>query len=550
MVIICAHYSFAQDLETIKEQKFLTYSGGVSLNNTFYEAIGMRSQRDPYFWQFNANIHFNILNLVQVPFSLTLSQQQKQFSQPQPFNRFGLSPTYKSFTAHLGHRSMNFSQFTLAGTLFFGAGVEYTPNNNPWRASAMYGRLAKPVERFAQDGLVFAEPTFRRTAFGVKTGYEKEDISAHFILFKADDDENSITVPDSVDIAPQENLVLGILSKFKFLSVFTFEIDYAHSMLTRDKTATSGTANEFSFRNNLGRLFTVNQSSSFKNAVSTKLTFDGNLFQLNLAYRRIDPEFTTLGSSFLNNDLQDISGGIALPLFNGKVSLSANTGVQRNNLDNQLAAQVSRFIFSSSASIAATERLNTSLSYSNFSTDTRQKLLEDDLLSDTLAYFQVTRNGSVTANYALGAEKQSNVFGTLSLQDATDSDKNESLFTNVNTGFSTVWNTVWRFNVSANYNKNVITDSETTSLGPGLGMGRSLWENKIQMNLAVNLFNNYIQSELQNRIVTLRWTASSSLGKHHSISLSTFYTDRESMSEGESTNTKEIRGNLNYAYRF
>ncbi len=544
-----SHCLHAQDLETIKDQKFMTYSGGISLTNTFYSAIGMESQRDPYFWQLNANINFNFLNVVQVPFSATFSQQQKNFNQPQPFNRFGLSPKYKSLTAHLGHRSMSFSQFTLAGTMFFGAGLEFKPKDYPWRASAMYGRLAKPVERFARDGLVFAEPTYRRIAYSVKAGYEKDDISADLIIFKATDDENSISVPDSIDVKPQDNLVIGVVTKFKFLKVFTLEVDYAHSMLTRDKTAIENVQNEFSFRNNLGSLFTVNQSSTFSNALASKITFNGNLFQLNLAYRRIDPGYTTLGSSFLNNDLEDISGGIALPLFNGKVSLASNVGVQRNNLDNQLAAEVSRFIFSSSASIAVSERMSTSLSYSNFSTDTRQTLIQDDLLSDTLEFFQVTRNGTVSINYALGADKKSSVFGTLSLQDATDSDGNKSVFTNANAGYSTVINTIWKLNVNANYNNNNTLDTETTSLGPGIGLGRSVFENKVQLNLALNMFNSYLDGSLQSRIATVRWTASSSLGKRHSISLNAFYTSRNAVREGVTTNTKEIRGNVNYAFR-
>ena len=549
LIMVSVHFVHAQDLEAIKDQKFVTYSGGISLNNTFYSAVGMPSQRDPYFWQLNANLNFNFLNIVQAPFSATFSQQQKNFNQPQPFNRFGLSPTYRSWTAHLGHRSMNFSQYTLAGTMFFGAGVEFQPKDYPWKVSGMYGRLAKPVERFARDGLVFAEPTFRRRAYSVKAGYEEGDIAAHLIILRSSDDESSISVPDSIDVRPEENLVVGFVSKFKFLKVFAFEIDYAHSMLTRDKTAIENIDSEFSFRNNLGSLFTVNQSSTFSNALSSKLTFNGNLFQLNLAYRRIDPGYTTHGSSFLNNDLEDISGGIAFPLFKGKVSLSSNAGVQRNNLDNQLAAQVSRFIFSTSASIALSERLNTSLSYSNFSTDTRQTLIQDDLLSDSLAFFQVTRNGTLTANYTIGANKQSSFFATFSLQDATDSDDNESVFSNANAGYSTVINTVWRINVNANYNNNITMDSETTSIGPGAGLGRSLLDNKVQTNLALNLFNSYLNGTLQNRIATVRLTASSSFGERHSISLSAFYTDRSATQEEVSTNIKEIRGNINYAFR-
>ena len=141
-----------QDLENINKEDLFTYGGGISVTNTFYHSIGTPSQRDPYFWQVNANLNLSFMNIVNAPFSFTISQQNKSFSQPQPFNRFGISPTYKGLTVHLGHRTLSFSDFTLAGNLFFGVGLEYKPDHHPLRVSAMYGRFAKPVDKFAQDG--------------------------------------------------------------------------------------------------------------------------------------------------------------------------------------------------------------------------------------------------------------------------------------------------------------------------------------------------------------------------------------------------------------
>lgn len=540
---------YGQDLSSISEQKVVSFGGGFSWNNTFYTASGMDNRRDPHFWQFNANANFNILGVVDVPFSFTFSQQQKKFSQPQPFNRFGLSPTYKSITAHGGHRSMSFSQFTLAGAIFLGGGLEYTPKNNPWRASAMYGRLAKPVSKFSSDGLVFAQPTFLRIGYGIKVGYEKDDFATHLIIFRAGDDPASIPFSDSLEIRPQDNLVLGLVSRFKLVEKVSLEIDYAYSLFTRDINAPENTLNRFTFINNLGGLLHYNSSTTFTNALQSKLVFDGNLFQLNLGYRRIDPDFTTLGSSFLNNDLEDISGGISLPLFGSKLSLSANAGVQRNNLDAQLSAQVVRVIFSSSAGINFGDRLNTSLSYSNFSTDTRQTLLQTDLLSDTLEFFQVTRSGTVNATYLIGSTKQNSLFASISLQDATDSDASQSLFTNLNAGYSMILKKIWSLNLSGSYNRSETLENETSTLGPVLGIGRSLANNKIRTNLSFSFFNSYQNTTLQSTIQNIRWSASSSIGKHQNISLNAFYVTRTTKTEA-ATPIKELRGNINYAYRF
>ena len=188
----------AQDLESVKDQNLFDWSGGIGLTTTFYNVSGLENRRDPFFWQLNANLNLSFLGgIVNAPFSFVVSQQNKNFSQPQPFNRFGLSPTYREWTLHLGHRSMNFSDYTLAGNIFYGVGLEYKSDNIPWRASAMYGRLSKAVERSASAGVTFVEPSFRRLGYGTKVGYHKNKQEIDLIFFRAYDDLNSIGIRDS-----------------------------------------------------------------------------------------------------------------------------------------------------------------------------------------------------------------------------------------------------------------------------------------------------------------------------------------------------------------
>lgn len=540
----------AQDLETIGQQKLVKVGGGISANTTFYNASGIESRRDPFYWMLNANINFDFLGVVQVPFSMTISQQNKNFSQPQPFNRFGLSPTYKSVTAHLGHRSMTFSNYTLAGNLFLGAGVEVVPEESFWRVSAMYGQFAKAVPRSAQAGLVFAEPTFKRTGYGVKVGLGREKHQVDLILFKAKDDVNSIEITDEVDVLPEENLVLGFNTSHKIGSRVAFDLEYAYSMYTRDTRIESTTINEFTFVDNLGSLFTPNISSEYNGALQAKIKYNASWYQLNLNYRKIDPGYQTMGSSFLNNDLRDISGGVAWRMFEQKVNVAVNAGFQHNNLDNQLTAKVTRAIFSSNVSYAPSQKINLNVSYSNFNSSTSQTQLRADILSDTLEFFQITRSGSVNVNYQTNKELGTNhsIFMSSSIQDATDSEDNSSTFYNATLGHQMNMGNGWTFGLTYTYNRNLSIGIASVTTGPVATVGRSFFENKMRTSLSGSLLNAYVDGELESKVNNVRWINSIRVGKKHTFSMSVFYLNKN-VNDEEKSVVNEIRGGVNYSYR-
>ncbi|MEO9964867.1 MAG: hypothetical protein ABJF11_03710 [Reichenbachiella sp.] len=550
LALSMGQHATAQDLEQIGDQKLVRVSGGISTNTTFYHATGIESRRDPFYWMINANINFDFLGVVQVPFSMTISQQNKNFSQPQPFNRFGLSPKYKSVTAHLGHRSMTFSNYTLAGNLFFGVGVEVEPEDSFWRVSAMYGRFAKAVSKSAQSGLVFAEPTFKRLGYGVKVGLGKEKHNIDLILFKAKDDVHSIEITDEVDVLPEENLVLGFNTSHKINKRISFELEYAYSMFTRDTRIPPTTINDYTFVNNLGSLFTPNISSDYNGALQSKIKYTASWYQLNLSYRNIDPGYQTMGSSFLNNDLRDISGGIAWRMFKQKVNVAMNAGLQHNNLDNQLTAQVRRGIFSSNVSYAPNEKLNFNVSYSNFNSSTQQSQLRPDILTDTLEFFQVTRNGSINVNYQTNKEVGLNhtLFLSSSIQDATDSESNSSTFYNATLGHQVRIGNAWSLGLTYTYNRNQSVGLVSVTTGPILTVGRSFFENKMRTSISGSLLNSYVQNSLESTVNNVRWMNSLRVGKKHSFSVSVYYLNKH-LKEEDAEVINEIRGGVNYSYR-
>ncbi|MGB4775201.1 MAG: hypothetical protein WBP45_08515, partial [Daejeonella sp.] len=136
-------HSQAQRLDGIGKDPFLKVSGSVATNQVAYFADGISSRRDPYNYFLSGTLNFDLYGW-SVPLGFTYSNQSKGAFQ-QPFNQYGLTPTYKWVTGHLGYSSMSFSNYTLNGHLFNGAGIDLAPAGR-FKFSAMYGRLQKAVK--------------------------------------------------------------------------------------------------------------------------------------------------------------------------------------------------------------------------------------------------------------------------------------------------------------------------------------------------------------------------------------------------------------------
>lgn len=106
-----------QDLSQIGKGEAIKVNGGISVSQLFNSSFGGEQRRDPYNYYLNGNLNFSIYGL-SIPLTFNFSNQQFGFQQP--FNQYGLSPTYKWITLHAGYTSMSFSPYTLSGHLFLG----------------------------------------------------------------------------------------------------------------------------------------------------------------------------------------------------------------------------------------------------------------------------------------------------------------------------------------------------------------------------------------------------------------------------------------------
>lgn len=266
--------ALAQDLESIGQEKPLRISGGVSASQIFYAASGAEARRDPYSYFLSGNLNFDLYGW-SVPLSFSFSNQNLSYQQP--FNQYGLHPTYKWITGHLGYASMNFSPYTLSGHLFKGVGVELSPEGE-FSFSAMYGRLQKAVEADSSPENVSAQqPAFKRMGYGFKINYKNSGDYVDLILFRAKDEVNSLAyIPAREAIMPAENLVMSIGAGKMFFDRLLLSAELAGSAFSRDvRSAESPGQSPYSW---MSFLYTPRSSSSYYKAFKSGLSYRGGFY--------------------------------------------------------------------------------------------------------------------------------------------------------------------------------------------------------------------------------------------------------------------------------
>ncbi len=492
--LIIALNSYAQDVEqafkNIKEipkQDPVSINGSISASSVFYQAIGIKPRRDPFYWVINANLTISLFNKISVPFSATFTQQDKNYSNgldkfSQPFNQFGLSPKYKWLTVHAGFRTMDFSEFTYAGTMFLGGGVEINPEKSLVSGSAFYGRLVKAVPVGGIDGVVVSLPAYNRMGGGAKLRVGNETNNADLIFFKAKDDKYSIPFDTSLRITPAENQVIGLNTKQKINKWAAVEGNFSYSMYTNNLFQEVTRIEGFTY---LNQVYATRPSSTFNKAITVAVNFTPEKFRFGFKYKRIDPDYKTMGSIFLTNDVEEYSLNNSFNLLKNKLNVSSSIGFQQNNLDKIQSYTSKRVIGSVNASYNFTDYFNTGVNYSNFSSNTIPVRIGT---SDTIKLVQLTQSGGVVANYSFGktiVKHNTNFNSNYQESGGNKQQKTTNLMASLshNMTFNKMGLNVA---IGALINESTSNDITTQSYGPTLSLSKSIYNKKIKLSASSN----------------------------------------------------------------
>jgi hypothetical protein len=383
----------AQDIEAIAKAPVLTLNGGLSLSQIATFTPGDTTAQDPYAMYLAGNLNLSFFGVVHIPLSFAYTNRQLSKEVSLPFNRFSIAPSYKWIKVYAGYASMQFSPYSLAGHEVFGGGVELTPDNG-FKISAIYGRLRKAVS--GEDGL---EPSYQRMGGGFKVEYAGKQFDVGVNIFKVQD--LSTSLPDSVAIAPQDNLSGSISAAINFIKNIRFGAEYGFSALNQN---TGKGHHGF-------RLLETDGNVAMYHAIKTNLTYTSPVGAIGATYERIDPNYITLGAYYMTNDYENITANYSTAIKN--VNIAVDGGYQRDNLNGQKTNTTSRMIFSGNVSANIGKKLTLSANLSNVQSYVYINDIYDQVTQtnefqnlDTLNVTQLNYTASLDAAYLLQSDKE------------------------------------------------------------------------------------------------------------------------------------------------
>jgi hypothetical protein len=523
--------SYAQEVETMLTAKPVSVSGSFSATSIFYNARGIPNRYLPFNYVITGSPVLSIYGF-EVPVTFTIGKQQSSFTQP--FNQFGLSPSYKWVTIHAGYRNLFFSPYTLAGHTFLGAGVELNPGK--LRFAAIYGQFNKATLEDTAQSLLFSNPSYKRTGLSARIGYGTENNFFDLIVLKAKDHASSLPVSkgfaDSSGIAPAENTVAGYTLRFTFLNKkLTLESNGALSLYTNDVNTAKVEDSAFEKGvQQLNTVATVRNSSELYGAIDAALRYKTRNFSVKLQYRHIDPGYQSMGAYFLNNDLENYTIAPAFMAWKRRIRFSGSLGIQHDDLSKQKRAKANKVIGSANLSADVNERLSVDVNYSNYSINQTVKTIR---FADSLKVVQSSSQLSFSPRYTIPGTYLAHTIGfaaNLSKARELNPEREDSLNGDINT-----------YNYLLNYQLNLIHQlaSITVSLnhtqlksafltdgsdGVTFGVSKSWLKNKLNLSASSGWLASKRNDE-KGRIINGSLQCRYNFINRHMLRITAYYTD-------------------------
>ena len=511
--------SYSQDIEKSLNGPAVTVSGSLDLKAIGYTAEGITARRSPFSYFANGNAIVNIYGVV-IPLSATFSDQDRGVSQP--FNQFGLSPTYKWITVHLGYRNVTFSPYTLAGYTMLGAGVELNPGK--FHFGFMYGRLNRATAIDTTRGTLMPY-SFSRKGYAAKLGYGTDKRLIELSFLSAKDDSNTVkkNIPDSLKVVtPAANAVASIRAAYTFYKKFFIEADAGASIYTTNISSTIGITDDVKTVNSYtSGIVPVNATTQMNLAYSAAIGYLGKNFSLKLIYKHIDPEFQSMGAYFFNNDVESYSIAPSVNLFKNKVRFNGSIGLQHDNLRGQKEATTKRVTSLANISCDFTQQWGLDANYVNFSASATPEVVN---VNNKYLLAQTTNNISATPRYILAKQDYTHVV-ILSYNYSTlvDLNKETSAYDNIKTNVLflnyslTVNKQALTITTGINETRNTLYTGTTNNYGALLGVSKGFLKNKL--HLSTNEYYTRSDQSGGSTILNFSFSGGYDVSKHHRFSL-------------------------------
>lgn len=526
------HHAIAQDLADINLKQPVRFSGNLNVQLERYTATGIQNRRQPFSWLIAGNPSVNILG-VELPFSFLFSNFENRYYQP--FNQFGVSPHYKWATLHLGYRNIQFNPFTLGGYRMLGAGIELNPRG--FRFGFMYGRLNRST---ALDSAQNANPlayreqlSYTRMAYAVKVGVGNDKSYFDVSYLKGWDQRGSLAAKYRDSLPAQENAVPGLSWQATVFKKLVWKTDVGFSVYTLDVTSPSvADSSAPEIVKNGAAVLKLKTSTQYLIAGETRLGWRGRILGGDVIYRRVDPDYKSMGAYFFQTDIEQYSVAPYLRLDSGKILVNGSAGIQKDNLYGLKSATAQRFIGNVNVNWNPSQRFGVNANYSNFGitqnptiTAPGVELFKQVSTNVTLTpYVNLTnevtsKNIQLVASYLLLNSPSATILAS----------PNQHTFVGSLIYAHTWLSKGYSGNISLNYNNTVIAaQGAIGSYGLGLGTSIPLFGNRTSVNVNGGYNSNFYNSAANGYTVTADAGCAYPFAKQHSVQLVVSYLNNSS----------------------
>jgi hypothetical protein len=405
LLSILLHFSLlqAQDIQQIAKSKPVQLRGYMSSGSQYLVDDNPNFQNpNPLGFFLSAGLNLSIYNTVNIPISITLSNQQLNFNRPN-LQLYGLSPSYKWATIHAGYRTYSLSPYLMNGRYVLGGGLELRPGK--FHVLIFYGDLLQDFnftwfnQQQRQDEIQLYKRKTLGGSIGVGTG--RSNLSLQFLRSIDGLESRDRLFLDSLGYYPGANFAAGLSGSLGITKYVRLGANAAGSALNYDirlddLSEEDKSTRLFAFAN---RIIPINGSIRWTFAYDAYTEFIIKRFTLRLKYQQIDPEYNTFGVQFLPTNLRNYLTEINTSIWKGKLNLNGSFGFQTTNTRNQFAGNERRTIINGFASFNPTTKLNISGSYNNFNSSGNLSIVE---FVDTLSLSNTSESYTLNTSYNFG----------------------------------------------------------------------------------------------------------------------------------------------------
>jgi hypothetical protein len=396
---------------------------------------------------------------------------------------------------------------------------------------------------------------FHRDAMGVKAGLGNSKNFIDLIAFVAADDTLSLT--DTLitnKLLPKENVVLGSRFQLTFGRFLTLTAELAASAYNENARMDEIEVPEL---DPLSPWFKFRSGSRISYAGDVRAMFRIGKMNAMLQYKRVHPEYFSLGVPYFANNLEMAGINLNTSMFKNRVMLSGSFfGQQDNLLRNQLYTN-RNLVFNGSSTVRVSERMNVTLSYNGFS---QQQMDGTTQINDSVRVNRMNHNISLVPNYILQKEQ---FIHTISGNLTMTQNRDLNPFTAIDPDQQTLTGGLQyhinlkksKYTLSTNWNHTETSSPffNFTSDNLGIGAGkRFLKEENLNIQLNTNLAFTQVEGLSRNRSMVTSLTAGYTYKKNHSATLRLNYNrlNNYNLTASNVLNGQDLLVSLAYSYRF